>query len=608
MSNYLKVSDIIANFLKEKQIKEIFGIIGSANSHIFDSIKRLNYTNIICVHHEQAATMAMQTYYRINKKMTVALVTAGAGSSNAITGVMSAWADSIPGLIISGQENSRFIKSMKNMRMWGIQGFDSTLMVNKITKYSKRILKPESTLFELEKSFTLCASERPGPVWLDFPIDIQGTVVNKKNLFFFDKPRIKKKKIFPLKKIRDLILKSKRPVFWLGHGIRLSSLNATEEVKKLLKMYPFPTLLTWAGLDMLESLHPLNFGSPGVYGNRHSNLILQNSDLIISIGNRMSISMIGYEHSEFAREAKLIHVDIDNSELKKLDDKKKLSIISDASLFIKFLIRMRKKIFVNNKSTKKWFERCKKYKQDFPKIELEAHKDSNGFINSYRFIDKLCDYLKSGNVVTTDMGTALLSGHQAFKIKKNQRLMTSTGLGEMGMGLPAAIGASFASNKGQVYNLNCDGGMLINLQELQTIVHHKLPIKIFIFNNDGYLMIKHTQKSLFNGRYVGTTKNTGLSFPDYNKIARGFSLKYFSISKWKDFYTLMPKIIKFKKALICEVFMDPEQNFYPKLSLAITPDNKIVSPPLEDLSPLLKRDILKKEMIVKLHPKSLLIK
>jgi acetolactate synthase-1/2/3 large subunit len=616
MNNKLKVSDIIAEFLKKNKIKCIFGIIGSANSHIYDSIKRLGYTEIVCVHHEQAATMAMQTYYRVKKQVTAALVTAGAGSCNAITGVMSAWADSIPGIIISGQENTRFIKSMKNMRMWGIQGYDSTLMVKKITKYQKRVLNPHFTLFELQKAYDLSLEGRPGPVWLDFPMDIQGSFINKKKLISYKKINKIKNCALLLNKrsskllgknsndklIFNAISNSTRPIFWLGHGIRLSSGNT--KLKLLLKKYPFPTLLSWAGLDMIEDSHPLNFGSAGVYGNRASNFILQNCDLVISIGNRMSIPMIGYEHSELARNAKFIQVDVDELELKKLKDIIDFPILCDADKFINILIKNKKNINLNKKNISNWVLRCKDYKNNYPKIGPE-HKDKNGHINSYSFIDKLCDHLKDNDIITTDMGTALLSGHQAFKIKKNQRLMTSTGLGEMGFGLPAAIGACFANNKLSIINLNCDGGMMINLQELQTIVHHKLPIKIFIFNNDGYLMIKHTQKNLFKGRYIGTDKKSGISCPDYSKVAKAFNIKYFSIRTWKDFKKNIPKIIKTNKTLICDVFMHPEQNFYPKLSLTMNSENKIISPPLEDLSPLLKREKLYKEMIVSVHPKSL---
>ena len=603
MSKKVKVSDEIAEFLKKQDIRHVFGIIGSANSHIFDSINRLGYTQIICVHHEQAATMAMQAYYRVTGKITAALVTAGGGSSNAITGVLSAWADSLPGIIISGQENSRFIQSMRDMRMWGIQGFDSTLMVDKITKYSARVMDSKQSVYELEKAYYIAGHGRPGPVWIDYPMDVQGERISIDELNHFlpkcDEPITVSDS--DVRVVLEMINASKRPVFWLGQGIRLS--GAMEKVPFLLEKFKFPTLVTWAGIDMLDDDHPLNFGRAGVYGNRAANFVVQNSDLVITIGNRFAIPMIGYEHSEFAREAKVIQVDIDELELEKTKDMVNLSIRSDAGYFIEKLLELSKDSKLSVPQLQDWKTVCDGYRERYPYIGPE-HVDRNGFINSYGFIDRLSERFKSDQVITTDMGTALLSGHQVIRIRNKQRLMTSTGLGEMGYGLPAAIGASFARNKGEVICLNCDGGMMMNLQELQTITHHQLPIKIFIFNNDGYLMIKHTQKNLFQGLYTATDRDSGVSCPDFSKISTAFQMPYYAIRTWDDFESVIPQVQSEKNPVICEVFMDPEQYFHPKLSLAVKQDGSIVSPPLEDLSPLLSRDVFKREMLIDLHPKS----
>jgi len=603
MSEVVKVSDAIAEFLKLKGIRHVFGIIGAANSHIFDSIDRLGYTQIVCVHHEQAATMAMQTYYRITGKISAALVTAGGGSSNAITGVLSAWADSFPGIVISGQENTRYIKSMQNMRMWGIQGYDSTYMVNKITKYTSRVMEPSKAIYELEKAYYIAGHRRPGPVWVDYPMDIQGSKISVDEIAHFDIPNDELVVVSDstINIVLEMIKQAKRPVFWFGHGIRLS--GSQEKLHLLLKRFPFPSLVSWAGLDLLEDQHPLNFGRVGVYGNRAANLVIQNSDLVIAIGNRMTILMIGYEHSEFAREAKIVQVDIDQSELDKTRDMVDLSILSDAGSFIEKLLSVEDQSVFGVCKIQDWIEACKGYRGRYPYVGSE-HLDENGFINSYRFIDRLSNYFTENQIITTDMGTALLSGHQAIRIRGKQRLMTSTGLGEMGYGLPAAIGASFASNKGEVICLNCDGGMMMNLQELQTITYHCLPIKLFIFNNDGYLMIKHTQKNLFQGRYSASNKNSGVACPDFEKISFAFQIPYYLIKTWEDFDYVIPQIQSSDGPVICEVFMDPEQYFYPKLSVVVCQDGTLVSPPLEDLSPLLSRDELKKEMIIGLHPKS----
>ena len=598
----LKVSDAIAEFLKDNEIRHVFGIIGSANSHIFDSIYNLGYTEIVCVHHEQAATMAMQTYYRTTGKITAAIVTAGGGSSNAITGVMSAWADSIPGVIISGQENVRFINEMSRMRMWGIQGYDSTDMVKNITKYAARIMDADKSIYEVEKAFHIAGVGRPGPVWLDFPMDIQGTRLDKAQYQHFSpEAPIVSDLDGSLDSIIELMKQAKRPVFWLGHGIRLAGGHSL--IPDLLELSPFPTLMSWAGIDMLSDEHPLNYGRAGVYGNRAANFVIQNADLVIAIGTRMAIPMIGYEHSEFAREAKLVQVDIDQQELDKVTDIVDIAVKADAAKFMRSLIAKLQKNTIATSQISDWVAACDHYRIRYPFIGPE-HADANGFINSYRFIDRLSDYFKDDEIVVTDMGTALLSAHQAMKLKSGQRLMTSTGLGEMGYGLPAAIGASFGRDRSEVVCLNCDGGIMMNLQELQTIVHHHLPVKIFIFNNDGYLMIKHTQKSLFQGRYSASNKQSGVSCPDFKKVAAAFDIPYYSIKDWDELEQVMPKVMNATTPIICDVFMDPEQYFYPKLSLAIKKDGEIVSPPLEDVSPLLPREEFEENMIIPVHPKS----
>ncbi len=604
----IKVSDLIAKFLKDKKIKHVFGIIGSANSHIFDSINKLRYTEIINVHHEQAATMAMQAYYRVNGRPCACILTAGAGSANGITGVISAWADSIPGIIISGQEKLTAIKAYKGMRMWGVQGFDSTLMVNKVTKFSKRIENSNNILFYLNKAYDISIDKRPGPVWIDVPLDIQGTSCNISELKKYKPKKSQRNNLSAslIKKIEKLIKKSKRPVFWFGNGIKLS--KAEKLMPKLLKKYPIPFFLSWSAVDLLSFNHRLNYGRPGVYGNRASNLILQSSDLIISIGTRLSIPMIGYVHDEFARSAKIICVDIDVKETDKLKKKINIKINSDAGDFIKILIK--KKLINHNhfNSISRWVDYCDKTLKNFPHLEKIAHKDKKGFINSYNFLEKFSSDLRKDDCVVTDMGTALLSGHQIMKFNGKQKMITSQGLGEMGFGLPGAIGASVAKNRSDVICLNCDGGIMMNLQELQTIDQYKLPIKLFVFNNDGYLMIKHTQKNFFGGRYTSVDKNTGISFPNFKILAKAFNFKYFKIKTWNDYKKFIKKDFKQKKAFLCEVFMDPEQNFHPKLSTFIDNKNNIVSPPLEDLSPLISRKDLKKHLLVDLHSKSKLIK
>jgi len=597
-----KVSDLIAEFLEQKGIKHIFGIVGAGNAHLFDSIYKHGYTQIVCVHHEQAATMAMQTYYRTSGKIGACLVTTGAGSTNAVTGVMSAWADSLPGLIIAGNENSLHTKIENPLRMWGVQGYDSVHMVEKITKYSKRVMNPVEAIYELEKGCDISQSGRPGPVWIEIPMDIQSKNVNVNDLKKYSNETAKVADISnETEQVLKLISEAKRPVFWLGNGVRLA--NAQDKIAGLLETFKIPTLLSWAGKDMIAFDHPLNMGSAGVYGQRAANFILQNSDLVISIGTRLALPQIGYDTKELARAAKLVVNDVDQDEINKLKDRVSVAIKADAKLFIDSLVnKAKEKSLKPNFSA--WIQDCADWKKKYPLIGPE-HEDQKPFINSYKFIDKLSEVLKDDQIVVTDMGTALLSGHQNLKLKKGQRLMTSTGLGEMGFGLPAAIGASFANNKSEIICLNCDGGIMMNLQEFQTVVHYKLPIKIFIFNNDGYLMIKHTQKALFKGRYSGTDADSGVSCPDFKAVATAFNLPSYQIRSWADFDKYMPEIMAANGALVCEIFMHPEQYFYPKLALAVQKDGSLISPPLEDLSPFISRKELKETMkYVPVHPKS----
>jgi len=605
----VKVSDAIAGFFEKNGMNHLFGIIGAGNVHIFDSVYQNHAIEMVCVHHEQAACMAMQTYYRTCGKVTASILTTGAGSSNGITGVLSAWADSIPCLVVSGNENSKYIHPGNHLRMYGVQGYDSSFMVQKITKYANRVMTPEMTLYELEKALWISLDQRPGPCWIDIPMNIQSSFIEEDELLHFTPETItaevKDKNAKYLDKVTDDILNdlsaSKRPVIWLGHGIKLAGGEAL--ISELMKRIPAAYLVSWAGIDMVDSGHPLLYGRAGVYGQRSANFILQNCDYLLSIGTRLAIPQVGYDITELTREAKITVVDIDQPELEKYSERFNRTVQADAKDFLTHLLKhLQQKPFAAGYFST-WIVRCNQYKADFPWVDKE-HTDTNGFINSYRFMERLNVCFKPNQIIVTDMGTALLSGHQVLKIKPGQRLMTSTGLGEMGYGIPAALGASFASNRGEVLCLNCDGGMMMNLQELQTIAHYKLPVKIIIFNNDGYLMIKHTQKNIAQGRYAGVNKNSGVSCPDFSKLAFAFGFPAWQIRTWDDFDKVMDDFMNCETPAICEVFMDPEQYFYPKLGLSVQKDGSLISPPLEDLSPFLDRETMERNMLNGLHPKS----
>lgn len=591
----VKVSDIIADYLKQKNIEIVFGIIGSANSHIFDSINKLGYTKIINTHHEQAAVLAMGAYYRASGKLSAAIVTAGGGSTNAVTGVVSNWADSIPGIIISGQENYNYVSTQESLRMYGTQGLNITKMVSEVTKKAIPFddqMNIQDVIEDLDKE---TISGRPGPVWLDVPMNLQAKIVEKRDWNFYSKPKHK----VDVEYIIDAINQSKRPVIIGGNGIRLS--GAKDAFRKFVDYARVPVLLTWSGIDLLDDNNDYYFGRFGLYGQRAANFIVQNADTVIVLGSRLALPQVGYDFSQFARGAKIIVVDIDELEASKYPVDKYIK--ADCADVIYSLID---KTYMLWGYKQEWVAYCQVMKNKYPLVE-NYHQD-NGYINSYRFITKMSDYLKDNHIVVTDMGTALLSGHQNIKLKPNQTMFTSQGLGEMGYGLPAALGAALACPNKPVLCMNCDGGMMMNLQELHTIIEHDLPVKIIIFNNDGYLMIKHTQKMLFKGDYVSVNKKTGIGLPDYSKVMPAFGYKYNDLTSWNDFDQAMKDFINEPGPACLEVFMDPEQDFIPKVKGVLKEDLTILAPPIEEMSPLLSYETIEKEMLVGVSEKSKLIK
>jgi acetolactate synthase-1/2/3 large subunit len=596
----IKSSDVIAEFLKENEIDTAFGIIGSANSHIFDSINKLGYTKIVYMHHEQSVVMAMGAYFRASGKLSVALVTAGGGSTNAITGVVSNWADSIPGIIISGQEQNKYMESHKNLRMYGIQGYDSPDMVKKVTKWAITIKPSDDLQGCLEHALEITNKGRPGPVWLDIPFDTQSKIIttrkwNPKKFMIpgeiystYDPKDI----LYIIEKIKN----SKRPVIIAGHGIRIS--NSKSIFKVLIEKLKIPVVLTWSGIDLLPENNTYNFGRSGVMGERSTNFIIQNSDLILSLGTRLTLLQTGYDLNDFAPKAELIINDVDVTEAAKHANKATKIITSNTKYIIQGLLSNLDVLDIKHD----WLSYCKNIRSKYPKL-MKEH-DSLKYINSYKFIDKLSDVLSDTDIIVTDMGTGLLSGHYSIKLKENQTMFTSLGLGEMGYGLPGAIGAAFTDPNKNIICLNCDGGIMMNLQELQTIKHHNLSIKIIIFNNDGYLMIKHTQKMLFNGQYNGVNKDTGLSLPNFEKISNSFEFPYIKIEKWSDFDSNISSFLNTKGPGICEVFMDPEQDFIPKVKGIKNKDGTIFAPPIEEMSPLLSYEEIQENMISGINEKS----
>lgn len=578
----VKVSDLVAEFLKEQKIETVFGIIGSANSHIFDSINKLGYTKIINTHHEQAAVMAVGAHFRASGKISAAIVTAGAGASNAVTGVVSNWADSIPGIIISGNESSYHIKEHSKLRMYGTQGFNVTKMVSDVTKYSHCLMDENNIQDELEKCTKISLNDRKGPTWLDIPFNIQSKMVNKRDWNIELTPPANF--IDYSKFLVNAINSSKRPLVLGGNGIRLS--DSKDKFNKFINTTNLPTTLTWSGIDLMDNSNINFFGRFGLYGQRGANYIVQNCDLLIVLGSRLALPQTGYDWNEFVRNGKIICVDID--ELQAPKEHIDLHIRENVSIILDQLLDNIKDI---NPINKTWLSYCNSKKQRYPWIDKE-HNHKDNYINSYQFMDKLSNHLKDDHIIVTDMGTALLSGHQAIKLRSNQKMFTSLGLGEMGYGIAGAVGAAAACPNKDILCLNCDGGIMMNLQELHTVIENGLNVKVVIFN----------------GKYVSVDKNTGIGLPNFSKLFPALGYEYFELKEWNNTDTKLSKFLNHNGPAILEVFMDPNQGFLPKVKGVPMEDGNILAPPIEEMSPLVSFEELNNEMIVDISKKSKQIK
>ena len=597
MSNNYIVADLIAEWLEKHEISIIFGIIGSANSYIFDSILKRGYTKIVYMHHEQAVVMAAGSYYRASGKLSVALVTAGAGASNAVTGALSNWADSIPCIILSGQEATKYLEQHSNLRMYGTQGLDIVKMVQGITKHSQLLTEVKSAFEVLESARKIAISGRPGPVWIDIPFDIQSKIVEVPT-WGTDKELEDNTSILSTSdynKTFEILKTAKRPLIIGGNGVRLSDSGSLLE--SFINKNSIPFLLTWSAIDIIDNHHDLYFGRFGLYGQRCANFIVQNADVILVLGSRLALPQVGYDFSQFARNAKIIVVDIDQDEISKYLDRYSNVHIESCK---KFLSSM--DIYDSLLSQDDWISYCKNLRNNFGLVEKSFSDD--GYVNSYSFMEKLSDKLSDNHIVTTDMGTALLSGHQTIKLKKDQTMFTSLGLGEMGYGLPGAIGAAFACPDRPVLCLNCDGGIMMNLQEAHTIIENKLNVKIIIFNNDGYLMIKHTQKMLFKGKFIGVDSKTGLGLPKFDLLMPAFGYKYYNLFDIEEFDNTLEEFLSCPDPAVLEVFMNPEQDFIPKVKGVVKEDGSIFAPPIEEMSPLLSLAEVEQNMLVEISEKS----
>lgn len=533
---------------------------------LFDAIDRHPELEYICPHHEQAGAMAAVAYTRMSDKgaLGVMMTTAGPGAINAVTGLLNGWADSIPMLMISGQEKTASINIGRNLRMWGVQGFDVVRTVSPFCKYAVMITDPQTAGYHVDRALYEATHGRPGPVWIDVPMDIQSATVDTATMQVFTPPVEERADLSAIAaEVHELLAGASRPVFILGNGIRLA--GGKHLIPKLIEHYRIPVITAWSGMDMIPSSEPNFFGHAGVYGGRSANFIVQNSDLLVCIGTRLAIPQIGYDLTEYARGAKKVVVDIDAHELGKFTPAMDLPIRADAKCFIEDLLQAAGPAKVE---VPEWLARCNSWKQRYPLIEPEHHVNAPDAINTYRFIDELNHHFKSGDLVVADAGAAHTCTQQVIYLKEGMKFIATTGLGEMGYGIPGALGAAFSRPGHRVILITGDGSMMMNLQELQTVVHHHLPIKIFLYDNDGYLTIRNTQNALFKGRQAGSGGKTGVTCPDFLKVAAAFGIRTCTIHDFEEAPQKIEETLSGNDPCICVVYTDPAQIFVPKLSIS----------------------------------------
>lgn len=602
-NNKIKLSDYVIQFIENLGVKHVFLISGGGVIHIIDSVGKSRKIKFVCNHHEQACTMAAEAYSRVTDNIGVCIVTSGPGGTNTITGVLSAWLDSIPILVISGQIKRETMGAGAKLRQLGDQEINIVDIVKPITKYAVTVMEPLDIRYHLEKAVHLAKSGRPGPVWIDIPLDIQGSLINIEDLKKFNslevKPtyetdkRILKKGV--TKTINEL-KSSKRPVLFVGNGVRLS--HASKELLKLVNLMKIPVLTSFTAYDLVGCDNKFYFGRPGTVGQRAANFIIQNSDFLLILGSRLNIRMLSYNYKSFAREAYKIMVDIDKEELRKKTVHPDLALNFDAKDFIlEMLSQLKEKVL--NLEINDWLERCRLWNDRYPTV-LPKYWQEKKFVNPYCFVDTLSKYLKTNDVMALANGSACVCPYQALKFPQGMRVVVNSGCASMGYGLPAAIGACFARNKNNTICIEGDGSIQLNIQELQTIVHHKLPIKLFILNNEGYLSIRLTQNNLFKGKYVASDAKSGVSCPDFIKIAKAYGIKTEKISNNGELNRKIKKTLSYSGPIICEVVVSPTQQFIPKVTSKKMPDGSFVSKPLEDMYPFLSRKELKENMLIKL--------
>ena len=581
----VKVAKYIADFVAEHGVEHVFTVTGGGAMHLNDAFGHHPKLESIYNHHEQACAIAAEGYTRLTGKLAVVCVTSGPGGTNAITGVLGGWLDSIPMFVVSGQVKRETTIRARNldMRQLGDQEYDIVASVKPMTKYAEMVLEPNDIRYHLEKAWYLCQNGRPGPVWIDVPLDVQAAWVETDELEGFDGPYDEKPE-YDKSQTKDILAKlkeAKRPVIFAGTGIRLA--GAHKEFLEFVEKMQIPVVTAWNAHDVMTDGNPYYCGRPGTVGTRGGNFVVQNSDCLFVIGCRMNIRQISYNYQSWAQNAYKIVVDIDKRELAKPTVKVDMPIWADLK---DVLVDLNKQAIEGDHT--EWLSWAHTINQKYPAALPEYYKSER--LNPYAFVKEFTKGLREDDKIICGNGSACVIGFQASVIKEHTRLFSNSGCAAMGYGFPAAIGAVVAEKGKRVICLDGDGSFQMNLQELQTVVYNKLNLKILYLNNNGYHSIRQTQTNLFKGQpLVGVCDGTGLSFPDMEKIAWAYGIPYKKVAKIEEIQELL-SMMEQDGPLFAEIVVDETQNFAPKLSSKVLPDGKIVSPEIDDMFPFLDRE------------------
>ena len=600
MNGALKLSDYVVGRLAGWGVRHIFLVPGGAAMHLNDSIGREPRIHYICTHHEQAAAMAAECYARVTGGTGVVNVTSGPGGINALNGVFGAWTDSVPLLVLSGQvkrETCMSLTGATNLRQLGDQEADIVRIARPITKYAVLVDDPASIRYHLEKAWFLAASGRPGPCWIDIPVDVQSSLVDVDNLRGYDPaedtPRWDEARIREqCREVIERLAGASRPVLMAGTGVRAA--GALEEFRELTDELGIPVTTAWTH-DLIATGSPLFCGRPGTIGDRAGNFTVQSSDALLVLGSRLNIRQVSYNWRSFARQAFKMQVDVHAAELEKPTVRPDLPIHCDLKVFLREMLRQLPEASYRASRHAQWLAQCRERVGRYP-VVLDKFRRSGSPVNPYYFIERLFAALADDEVVVCGNAAACIVPYQAGRLKIGQRLISNSGAASMGHDLPAAVGAAVALGCRRVVCLAGDGSLQFNIQELQTVVHHRLPIKIFVLDNGGYLSIRQTQSNFF-GRLMGESPASGVSFPDVVKVAEAYGIPATSIESDGDFPRIS-EVLSAPGPALCRVCLDPAQEFEPRLKSRQLADGTIVSPSLEDMYPFLEPEEVESNLLI----------